>query len=328
MMETVVAVVGIVSTLSGIAMSIATWRTQVHQTRISAQVADREAQRLDDEIMFNRLVTNASRGLPMEQGFAQKAAALIQVTLSTAEVRVANLSALPVTGLRIFVRGTEITGSENGLDLTEGRARDIGGSPRWIPGVVTIPVPPTEQPDVRLVEAHAEFVDADGNSWRRLASGSLFQLDPDGTWQPVSVASSSIPAAAGDAPPTPGYNYPAPTAPSPGEEVWWQRTVTPEPDNDQPGEAPHTPGYGYPAPTAPSPGEKAWWQRTVLPEPDNDQPPALEAVIHAPLVRPHGRTWVGRDTRTRRVSVRSTTGRAAFLLLTIGISCLLYLLLR
>ncbi|MFB7380217.1 hypothetical protein ACFC6U_19345 [Kitasatospora purpeofusca] len=299
-METVVAVVGILSTLSGIGMSIATWRTQVAQTRISAQVAAQDRQRLDAQARADRLAEGAyeyaqrqrtaaagegsvagrGEGRTGAEELAQRAAALVRVTLSEGQVKVTNRADLPVTGLRIFVRAEDVTGSDEGLDLRGAFLVGImNGGLRWSLDHVAVPVPATASADLRLVEIHVEFVDADGNTWRRRASGSLFQLDQAGAWQPVPVIFSGMPYI-----------------------------------DDDPANWPQA----YPAPDSYSRRVERQLRKMVLSDAE-----------YARLQQALGATPPSNDQINVPVSDNGSSGsRAAFALLVLGVSCLLYLLIR
>ncbi|MFJ4793903.1 hypothetical protein [Kitasatospora purpeofusca] len=203
MMETVVAVVGIISTLSGIAMSIATWR---REGRAFAAAEAREAAREEREAAREELRLQAAARREAEEAqrrrvIADQAAWIAwrgrhNVTDATsaltidvdywgaqAEVEVRNGGRRSVDDLRIFYRGTDVTPGGDGLGLRGiGQAGgDDSPSQDWSVRA-TLPVASS---NVAFGELHIEFTDADGRTWRSYDSGKLEEQHPSGRWLSV-----------------------------------------------------------------------------------------------------------------------------------------------
>ncbi|MGW6916832.1 hypothetical protein ACWGB8_23845 [Kitasatospora sp. NPDC054939] len=205
MVETIVAVVGVVCTVLGLGISLATY----HQQAVIARRTEERAARMERQETEARERAEHERARQDQESQAVHAQ-FIHVEVWGASVYVSNFGPLPVTGLRILWRERDITPGGGELDL---QGRPVAPPPAGPSNRLVTRVP--QEGPVRLTDLRVEFTDVRRRRWLRLGTGALYSAAPapsgSTTW--TQVAHTPPPAAE---PATPVQcGYPAPSAPAP-----------------------------------------------------------------------------------------------------------------
>ncbi|MGW4893448.1 hypothetical protein ACWEQL_14465 [Kitasatospora sp. NPDC004240] len=327
MVETIVALIGAVCTVLGLGISVATYRQQSVYARRTEERAAR-AERLADEARARSERESARR----EQELQTSQAQLIHLESWGTAVVVINLGRLPVTAVRLFWRQYDITPGGRDLDL-QGRPSPYGSSGhdegedtgtgtgtgtgteahsaggRWTNRLlVRVPDLAPEDKPLRLADLSVEFTDVGQRRWRKFGTGALYRTTlvsgapPVWTHVPYGPPAAA-PAPWGASPPAQTPSNPTPAAPTPSN---------PAPPTPAPAPAP--------APANPTPSGSAWGSSPSGPSragasPPGSSPPASAAASSA-LVLPFPHLTAMRATRSLPMALFS-----------VGLACLLYLLL-
>ncbi|MFJ9523499.1 hypothetical protein ACIRPK_35365 [Kitasatospora sp. NPDC101801] len=199
--ETIVAVVGAVSTLAGVGIGVAGYRSQVALLRLQAaqlqrQTEDAErAQRLAEaaerraqaaerravEAGQQRVAQEGNTGRARERRLLLAHARHFTVEAERNVVRAGYRGRFPVTDVRVYWRETDIT--PGGLDLSV--PPDLASyDPRA--GTLVAPVPGL--PDgtrPAFADIHVDFTDVHDRRWRRRGNGALLLRGGNGEWDPA-----------------------------------------------------------------------------------------------------------------------------------------------
>ncbi|MFI5531944.1 hypothetical protein ACIA8O_25770 [Kitasatospora sp. NPDC051853] len=241
MIETIVAVVGAFSTLAGVGIGVAGYRSQAALVRLqgeqlrrqiedseraqrSAESAERRAEAAEHRAReAERRAEQAARQRTEQEERAERwrerQQLLVHARGFTVEaagqaVRVAYRGAHPVTEVRLYWRGTEITPGGRGLDLYA-----APGAPSAAEATASVPGMPEGDP-VQLADILAEFTDIHRRRWRRRGDGTLLLRDTDGQWSSEPTAwLDDVPAL-----PRPAWLDDVPALPHPA----WPPTPTPQ----------------------------------------------------------------------------------------------------
>ncbi|GAA3024435.1 hypothetical protein GCM10020229_39640 [Kitasatospora albolonga] len=196
MIETIVAVVGAFSTLAGVGIGVAGYRSQAalvklqgeqlrrqiedsERARRSAEAAERRAEEAE------RRAELAGRQRAEQEEQAERRRERQQLLMSARDftvepvgnaVRAAYRGRHPVTEVRLYWRDTEITPGGRALDLYLSSDTPSTGE-----AVVPVPGMP-EGTRAQLAEIHAEYTDVQGRRWRRRGDGGLLLRGADGRW--------------------------------------------------------------------------------------------------------------------------------------------------
>ncbi|MFJ8043499.1 hypothetical protein ACIRBX_23670 [Kitasatospora sp. NPDC096147] len=300
MIETIVAVVGAVSTLAGVAIGIAGYRSQAALVRLQtaqlrqqsedaerarrlAEAAERRAQAAE-----HRAVEAGRQRAAQEEGAdraRERQLLLVHARHFTVEadggaVRAGHRGRFPVTDVRVYWRGTDITPGGLGLDLS-GPTEFGPEDPRAATVVAAVPgLSDGARP--AFADIHVDFTDVQGRRWRRRGNGALLLRGADGAWDSAPTAWLDEEAARTVDPRPSGpesEGYPVPHRPQPGRPV------------------PHRPQPGRPAPRPPQ--QTPWVP--AQPEPGTAPVVGLPAPVTAP---PYGRVPLP-DERPLRKRMRN-----------------------
>lgn len=330
MIETIVAVVGAFSTLAGVGVGVAGYRSQAAQLRLQAaqlerQIAEAERARLLAVAAEQRAASaeeraaqDAQRQIDREEradrrrqrlALIEHARGLTVVPGDGNNVRVVYSGRLPVTDVRIFWWTSEITPDGQSIDLHyPPGVRESNGT-----GVTVLaPVPGLpEGTRVRLSDIHVDFTDVHGRRWRRRGNGALLQQVDNDRWDPAPTA--WLDEAEGNTPP----EYQAYPQPQPQPQPPWTAA------GDE---------WPLPAPSGayPQPQPRPWFvPAEQRPRPQSGPKP--ETVAGRLRARRRTEPVVQRrpqekdDTRSATLWTRRPGPILALALLGIGIACLTYL---
>ncbi|OKK11888.1 hypothetical protein AMK16_32505 [Streptomyces sp. CB00455] len=206
MIETIVAVVGAVSTLAGVGIGVAGYRSQAALLRLQAaqlqrQTEDAErAQRLAEaaerraqaaerravEAGQQRVAQEENADRARERRLLLAHARHFTVEAERNAVRVGYRGRFPVTDVRVYWRGTDITPGGLGLGLSV--PSDLAPyDPRA--GILVAPVPGL--PDgtrPAFADIHVDFTDVHDRRWRRRGNGALLLRGGNGEWDPAPTS--------------------------------------------------------------------------------------------------------------------------------------------
>ena len=189
-LESVVTVIGAITTVCGLVIG---YRGQAEQARQAREQAAR-AERWEAEAAVRaaraeqREAEAAARAaLRAEEERAWRAAAernrrewaeeeqarSLSVRVVGGVVEVVNFGRTAVTDLRVFRRQEEITPQLQGLDLMAALPRASLHEDGF--DVARVPVPGEPDGTTRLGDVHAEFTDVEGRRWKLSATGMLFR---------------------------------------------------------------------------------------------------------------------------------------------------------
>ncbi|MFI6445625.1 hypothetical protein [Kitasatospora sp. NPDC050543] len=363
MIETIVAVVGAFSTLAGVGVGVAGYRSQAAQLRLQAaqlerQIAEAERARLLAVAAEQRAASaeeraaqDAQRQIDREEradrrrqrlALIEHARGLTVVPGDGNNVRVVYSGRLPVTDVRIFWWTSEITPDGQSIDLHyPPGVRESNGT-----GVTVLaPVPGLpEGTRVRLSDIHVDFTDVHGRRWRRRGNGALLQQVDNDHWDPAPTA--WLDEAEGNTPPEyQAYPYPQPQPqPQPQSQSPWtaagDESPLPAPSGAYPQPQPQSQSpwtaagdeWPLPAPSGayPQPQPRPWFvPAEQRPRPQSGPKPETVAGRLRTRRRPEPvvqrRPQEKDDTRSATLWTRRPGPILALALLGIGIACLTYL---